>query len=366
MAKQHFYCSTPTQNFPLPETQRLTLLLGCLTLSFTISGCSENPPSESSDGSASTFTAVKPEEQPSNAEDDTPKMLSADELRTQLGANENAHFEKTGRNFTVADLGNSGVTTLEPLRGLPLKVLNLSQTRVTDLSPLEGMKIERMGISETDISDMSPLTGAPLEHLDATRSELEDLSFLEGNTKLTHLYLEGAKVGDISPLKSCPLKVLWLNGCPVEDLSILTGKQLDELNLCDTPIEDLKTVQSMRLGTLWMRNTNVKDLTGISDHGLVSLDVEGSSVNNLNALSGMNTLKRLNISRTQVTDLSPLADLQLERLIFTPNLIKTGIEAIRNMRSLQQIDTSFDGVAQPMTPSEFWERYDAGEFKAES
>ncbi|MEW4487903.1 hypothetical protein AB1L42_07450 [Thalassoglobus sp. JC818] len=365
MAKQqrHF---TQTQRRRFTERQRVNLLLGCLAFSLTVSGCSENPTSESSDNSASSFNAVKPDEQTSDGESEVPKMLTADELRRQLGANENAHFEKTGRNFTVADLGNSGITTLEPLRGLPLKVLNLSQTRVTDLSPLEGMKIERMGIAETDISDMSPLTGAPLEHLDATRSQLEDLSFLEGNTKLTHLYLEGAKVLDISPLASSPLKVLWLNKCPVEDLSILTGKQLDELNLCDTPVENLKTVQSMKLGTLWMRNTNVKDLTGISDHGLVSLDVEGSAVNNLNALSGMTTLKRLNISRTQVTDLSPLADLQLERLIFTPNLITTGIEAIRNMSSLQQIDTSFDGVARPMSPSEFWERYDAGEFNAES
>ena len=272
-------------------------------------------------------------------------MLTADELREALGANDNAQFQKAGTKFVIADLTNSGVKTLDPLKDQPIQKISLARTTITDLSPLKGL---------------------PIEFFDGTGSAIDDISFLEGNTRLTELLLEGAKVSDISPLKSCPLNVLWLNGCPVEDLSVLEGKNLEQLNLCDTPLEDLSTVKTMKLGTLWMRNTNVKELGPLANHGLVSLDVEGSSVNDISALSKMTSLKRLNIARTEITDLSPLSGLSLERIIFTPGKIEKGIDAIRSMPSLQAIDTSFDGVARPMNPSEFWERFDSGDFKAES
>ena len=326
-----------------------------------VSGCSSN---SSGDGaSAPEFKSVEPDEKPPVSEN--PPMLTANELREALGANENAHFEKAGRNFVTAVLANSGVKTLEPLRGQPLKHINLNQTEIVDLSPLAGMPLEEVLIGETEISDISPLKGAPIKGFEASHSKVADLTAFEGNMQLTHLYLESALVSDISPLKSCPLQVLWLRGCPVEDLSILQGKSLEQLNLCDTPLQNLDTVKTMQLGTLWMRNTNVKNLAPLADHELVSLDVEGSAVSDLKPLANMSSLKRLNIARTEVTDLSPLSELALERLIFTPSKIQSGIESIRAMPTLREIDTSFEeGPAR--SPSEFWELYDAGKFKGES
>ena len=79
-------------------------------------------------------------------------------------------------------------------------------------------------------------------------------------------------------------------------------------------------------------------------------------------LSGMQSLKRLNIARTQVKDLSPLEGLNLQRLIFTPSEITMGIDAVRSMTSLAEIGTSFETV---MPAAQFWNAYDAGEFAAE-
>ena len=313
--------------------------------------------------SSTSFEIVQPSETSAEETADEDRVLTADEMREALGANENAQFEKTGRKFTVALLTNSGATSLEPLKGQPLKVIDVSQTRITDLSPLAGMPLENIGLAETKISDISPLKGMQLKHIDATRSEVADISALAGMTQLSHVYFEGAKVKDISPLKSAPLKAVWLNGCPIEDLSPLEGKNLEELNLCDTTLQNLDTVKTMKLGTLWMRNTNVKNLTPIADHGLVSLDVQGSAIDDLAALAQMTSLKRLNIAETEVTDLSPLAGLSLDRLIFSPEKITAGINAVRNMVSLRAIDTAFDGAApQPMSPPEFWAKYDAGDF----
>lgn len=337
-----------------------TSLVAICALSF--SGCSGGNDPDSTAKSA--FESIQPEPS-SRPERPKPQLLTADQMREALGANEYAQFERTGRKFTVALLTNSGATTLEPLRGQPLKVLDVSQTRITDLSPLEGMPLENLGLAETEIHDLSPLKGMPLQHIDATRSKVEDISVLAGMSQLSHLYLEGALVKDISPLKNVPLKVLWLNGCPIEDLSPLEGKHLEELNLCDAPLNDLSTVKTMKLGTLWMRNTNVQDLTPITEHGLVSLDIQGSSVSDLTPLSQMTSLKRLNIADTEVTDLSPLAGLELDRLILSPEKIQTGIDAVRNMPTLRAIDTTFEGASpQPMSPNEFWTRYDNGEWKS--
>ncbi|MBT5018248.1 hypothetical protein OAF98_05115 [Planctomicrobium sp.] len=336
-----------------------TCSLICL---ITLSGCQKNEKT-GSETKGSSFETIQPTVDPDViAEED--RVLTVEEMREALGANENAHFEKTGRKFSVALLTNSGAKTLEPLKGQPLKVIDLSQTHITDLSPLEGMELDNIGMAETKIADISALKGMPLKHVDGTRSLIEDISPLAGMTQLTHVFFEEAKIKDITPLKNLPLKAVWLNGCPIKDLSPLENMQLEQLNLCDTPLENLDTVKTMQLGTLWMRNTAVKELAPLANHGLVSLDVQGSAVDNLKALSKMTTLKRLNIADTEVTDLSPLKGLQLERIIFSPSKITEGIDAIREMQSLQGIDLSFDGVAQPMSPAIFWDRYDAGEFKA--
>ncbi len=332
-----------------------------------LAGC-DSSKSDTSNSDQSQFESVKPTVDPNEVdeEEQAEAPLTANEMREALGANENAQFDKAGRKFVMALLANSGAKTLEPLKGQPLKVLDISQTRITDLTPLKGMPLENIGMAETQVQDISSLKGMPLKHLDGTRSEIEDLSPLEGMSQLTHVYLEGAKVKDISPLRLSPLKVVWLNECPIVDLSPLENMKLDELNLCDTSLQNLDTVKTMTLGTLWMRNTAVQELNPIANHGLISLDVQGSAVKNLNALKEMVSLKRLNIAQTDVTDLSPLSGLSLNRLIFTPQKIEKGIEAVRNMTSLQEIDTSFEGVSRPLSPSEFWERYDAGEFKAET
>lgn len=294
------------------------------------------------------------------------RMVTAAEMRQLLGANENARFEKTGRHFTTAMLGSSGVKSLDPLAGQPLRMLDLTKTAVSDLTPLTGAPLEKLVMVETPVRDLTPLAGMPLDLLDASRTEVEDIAPVASMTRLEELYLEGAKVRDLTPLKDSRVAKLWLNGCPIESLEPLRGKSFIELNLCDTAITELELIGTMNLGTLWLRNTAVTDLSPLRKLSLVSLDLQGTPVSDLGPLSEIPTLERLNISRTKVTDLTPLAGLPLTRLIFTPGRISAGIEAIRAMRTLRELDTSFEGTAQALAPSEFWERFDRGEFKEET
>lgn len=330
----------------------LGLLAGC--------GSQSAPPNPSTDLDVS-IPVVE------STEDTSREFISAADMRKRLGANDQAQFERKGRGFTTALLGGTGIESVEALRGQPLQMLDLSQTRVTDLSPLQGMALKRLMLVDTPVSDLSPLAGMPLELLDASGTQVSDLMVCAGLTRLRELYLENAKVDQIAPLAELRLTKLWINKCEVTDLSPLNGRRLQELNLCETPITDLEFMRTLQVGTLWVRETAVTDLSPlIGQQELTSLDVQGCPVTDIAPLAQLTTLQRLNISETDVADVSPLATLPLTRLILTPGRVQQGMEAIRAMGSLRELDTSFDGVATALSPSEFWERYDRGDFNSKT
>lgn len=251
-------------------------------------------------------------------DDTTTYAMTPSELRMKLGANERAHFKKSGNDIVAAELFDSGIHSIDALRGIPLRYLDLSMTDVSDLSPLEGMPLTELLIEQTPVSDISVLKGMPLEGLK----------------------LQDTKVTDLSPIYGMKLKQLNLKGLPVSDL---------------TPLAD------MPLETLWIPGTKVTDLTPIAAMKLVSLDCQDTEVASLAAIAGMTTLKRLNLVNTQIDDLTPLKDMKLERLTFTPGRIKSGIEILRTMTSLTDIRTD---IAEQMSSDDFWKRYDLGVYAA--
>ncbi len=198
--------------------------------------------------------------------------------------------------FGALDLKGQPVSNLEALRGMPLKLLGLEETKVVDLKPLTGMKIEKLYLSNTAVSNLKPLAGMPLQEL----------------------MLVGTKVKDLGPLRGAPLQALWLNGTPVADITSLAG--------CP----------------------------------LISLTLQGTNVSDLGPLSRMMTLQRLHIGETPVSDLTPLKELRLTRLIFTPSKITKGLDVARNMKTLTEVGASLDAR---MPPDRFWLLYDQGKAK---
>ena len=241
---------------------------------------------------------------PARRVSDESGAMTIEELREQLGIGKDGDIiQKVGGQIVAMDLRQTAVTNLSPLQGLPLRELYLEQTRVTDISPLQGM----------------------------------------------------------------PLEKLYLIDTPVADLTPLAGMSIQELNLVRTAIKDVAPLKDVELGTLWLRQTKVSDLAPLAGKSLVSLDIQGTPVDDLSPLAGNESLRRLHIGETKVTDLTPLAGLKLERLVFSPDRITTGIEVIRNMTSLRQLDVALEEqfqAADVMTPEAFWTRYDAGEWPA--
>ena len=228
-----------------------------------------------------------------------PPELTVEDIQARLRAanpdyDGSGQFQRAETTFREADLSNSGLSNLEPLRGLPLRVLGLRG--------------------------------------------LEQLTNLE-------------------PVGTMPLEVLWLNHSGVSDLTPLAGMRLGELNLYGTPVEDIGPLKLTSLGTLWLRDTRVSDLTPLAGKQLVSLDISNTPVSDIAPLAGMTSLERLNLAGSAVSDLAPLTGLRLQRIVFTPARITKGLDAIRNMPSLRQIGTRFDDDGDDLvTPREFWKQ----------
>ncbi len=272
-------------------------------------GCTGNEAENSDEQTISEEPAPMPV---ATAVDGKPE-ISVVTLRKRLGANSKAEFTKAGGRIIAIDLRQSGVTDIAPLKGLPLKYLDLTMLPITDLSALKGMPLEE-------------------------------------------LYLEGTKVTDLSPLAGMPLKVLRMEHVPVEDISPLAGMKLERLNLFDTKVKDISVVAGMPLNTLWITESKVEDISVLQGMKLESLDLRKTAVTDLSPMAGNEKLQRLNIAESGVTDLTPLKGLHLQRLIFTPEKITTGIEFIQNMPSIRKIGPSFDEVVDPAT---FWTEWNA-------
>ena len=282
------------------------------------------------------------------------------------------------------DLAETPISDLSPLAGLPLESLNLDSISVTDLSPLKGMPLRALDLSTCrNVSDLSPLAGTPLEDLSLYHTPVTDLTPLEG-MRLKSLVIMNTRVADLSPLEGMPLTKLnctttgvsdlaplkgmplrWLNctNTQVGDLSPLEGAPLEFLNLSQCPeLTTLHGLEGARLSALHLKFCpDLRDLSALKGMPLKSLALVDTGVTALAPLAGL-PLTDLEFQQNpattperRITDVTPLADLKLRVLRFSPGFITKGIEALRAMDSLKSING--------MSPAEFWRRYDAGEFK---
>ncbi len=148
--------------------------------------------------------------------------------------------------------GQSGaLTSLDALRGLPLKWLECHNTPVSDLSPLAGMPLTWLVCSGSQVADLDPIKDCPLTALGINDTKVPDLHSVEkmkllfincGKTPIFDLGpLRGlpleeinctrSQVSDLSPIAALSLKKLFCAGCPIQDFSPLIGMPLREIEL---------------------------------------------------------------------------------------------------------------------------------------
>lgn len=282
---------------------------GLLLLSAGLCGCSE-------ESSAPDMAEVARQ---AEARTSTTLKKTPEELRKQLNCFQ-AEFRVVGNDIVEGTLYQSGVRNIKPLAGLPLRALDLGMTQVDDLTPLTGMQLQRLDLENTPVVNLAPLQGMPLQ-------------------------------------------ILKMQKTKVTEFSVLKGMPLKQLNVLDLPFSDadLELIREAPLDTLWLAGTKVTDLSTFPVKTLKSLDIERTNVASLNFVAGCPQLQRLNIAETPVSDLTPLKGLKLQRITLTPGRIQSGMEVLRDMKSLTQIQTTMN---EPMSAVDFWKRFDLGVWKS--
>lgn len=283
--------------------------------------------------------------------------------------------------LTRLSCNSTAVSDLSALKGLPLISLSCGYTPVSNLAPLAGMKLTYLFIRETNVSDLSPLRDMPLSEMDFSATKVTELAPLAG-MKLQHLWCYGIPVADLSPLQGMPLKELNLGGTQVSDLSPLKGMPLVQLNIgfsqvaeltslrglplthlhCSglASLSDLTPLQGMPLMALEIGRTKIADLSPLAGMPLLELSCSETPVQDLSPLKGLG-LTTLHCSDTQVSDLTPLAGMNLKTILFTPKNIAHGIEVLRQMTSLTELQVGLSPTDR-FPAARFWEKYDAGDF----
>ena len=211
----------------------------------------------------------------------------------------------------------SQVSDLEPLKGMPLKVLRADYCRrISDLSPLRGAPLESLRCYQTSIDDLSPLAGAPLSRLNCGVTQVSDLSPLRG-MPLRYLGIDSCPVRDLAPLRGMPLEHLECacNG-PIKDLSPLKGMPLKYLKITTANVADLAALAGLPLETLYCdRISGLTDLAPLEGMPLTLLECSSTQVRDLTPLRGIK-LRYLRLLHTKVVDLGPVEGMPLEALSF--------------------------------------------------
>lgn len=276
------------------------------------------------------------------------------------------------------NLGESGITTFEPLRKLQkLKILVASKATSADLSPLQGLtQLTHLDISETSITDITVLSNLKqLKILKADGSKIEnvDVLLLPG---LEKFYADRTSVHDIiaklflekNPsclliYKTAPLTNWWSNlsdtwkevftnqfgknpGTTRENLHTLVAQR--SLHIKDAPISDLSALREyIHLQELHFSGTNITAIAPIDNIlSLKSLHATNSPIENIKSLSALTELEDLDVSNTPIEDVYDLWKLKKLTKLNCAGTQLRRLDALEKMENLSYLDCSNTNVSR--------------------
>jgi serine/threonine protein kinase len=294
--------------------------------------------------------------------------------------------------------GNPAVTDLGPLAGMKLVELVVYKAPITDLSPLKDMPLKKLGAWDTAVRDLAPLKGMRLHTLYLSRTPVVDLSPLRG-MPLVNLDIPRLSAGDMSPLADAPLEVLWFEYCPWRDQELIRKPSLRIINRklaqafrqeaadqlvrfeawCQA-VAKLPPPQQAEAVAAKLRELNPGFKGGVGnffngdlaygweENHIVRIEV---STEQISDLSPLRALPSLRVARIEVrnflqgvgtlTSLWPLRGLPLTEVYVSGNVDLSDLTPLAGMRleRLSVVRTSVDNlrVVKDMPLTQLWCRY---------
>ncbi len=323
------------------------------------------------------------------------------ELALKLIAENKAKHER-GKDASVLDLGNCGLTTIpeEVFELVWLKELHLSNrkynsvtkkswksknpgnenriereilpTKLFKLQYLEVLNMNGCLDNRFNISDISILQDLPnikhvclgynnisnirflqnlkhLETLDLSHNKISNIRFLQDSEQLQILNLQSNQIKDINFLQNLKqLKSINLNRNKIINLRFLQEwKQLQNLHLSFNQISNIDFLRNLRqLQTLDLSFNKINDINSLHDlKHLYAIDLSSNEISDCSFMQNFKQLQTLNLHSNQISDISFLQNLrQLQTLDLSDNQI-SDVSCLRNLNQLKILDLDNNHVS---------------------
>ncbi len=186
-----------------------------------------------------------------------------------------------------------------------------------------------------------------------------DWNILSKLTGLYELHLKWCDISDISFIKSIPdIEIIDLRGNLIEDISPISVNRsfIEHLDLSCNNISNLGPLAYMAINVLEVGSNPITDISPLSNvTELCTLCLNNSPISDISSMNqffeSYDTLDHLNLRRTCVKDISPIANFNnLEILDLSRNkeLDDTAIHTLGNIKFLNQLyldDTNISDIS---------------------
>ena len=216
----------------------------------------------------------------------------------------------------------------------------------------ELMFIEELRLSNRGIRDLTGINYfTNLDYLEASNNNITDLSPLSGHPSLRNVNLGDNLITDITALGQIPnLEYIHLWNNRVTDISTLaSATSLRSLYISNNNVQDLSVISTLpRLNQLSIENNkpinNAEMLRPLVNSAVSRLQLEGLNIESLGPITEMVNLRQLDLSRTQITDISGLDKLSGLEEITLRELGVKDYSPLKNLTFLKSINLSWNNL----------------------
>lgn len=238
-------------------------------------------------------------------------------------------------------LNDTGVTDLGEVSFMDLRVIEFKNTPIADIGILsEQWHLEAVYGDHSGVTDISPLSQiSSLVTLSFSGCELVYPEVPFSFYRLTNLYLSGCGWTDLSCFSNCSvLSLVDISESKIEDISVLENnisrlKSIDVSNSSVSHEDLLFLADGHLLREVLLDGIKVSDLNFLenADH-LCYLSASMCGIEDISALEDCVGLEKVHLSFNQITDISPLRNIQQEGIT-----LDLGFNPITDVSVLPQV-----------------------------
>jgi len=190
-----------------------------------------------------------------------------------------------------------------------------SQTGFDPSEISDPENIRNLYVGHNNLNEIEFSAFRNLESLDIGHNNIRDISNLPKTLKW--ICIADNPIENYEPLYDLiNLEYLWAHQSRIDINRCDKMKNLIQLLIDDClNINSIEVVKCFdNLSILELRNNDVEDISCLKGKNLEFLNIMNNKINCIESLSGMGTLKKLNIRGNRITNFEPLKTLNLRRL----------------------------------------------------